>query len=78
LHNALNITIPLEEKASQYYNRPYLVVGDDRYIKELMNAVTSEEVKHPRHTLGSVNQFIDSNDQLNNLQLRQKLKELYG
>lgn len=77
LHNALNITIPLEEKALQYYNRPYLVVGDDRYVEELMNAVTSEEVKNLKHSLGSLNQFIDSNGQLNNLVLCKKLKELY-
>ena len=77
MHNALKITIPLEEKASQYYNRPYLVIGDDRYVKELMNAVTSEVVKNIKHLLGSVNQFIDSDDQVNNLFLRKKLKELY-
>ena len=77
LHNALNITIPLEEKASQYYNRPYLVVGDGRYVKELRNAVTSEEVKNIKHHLGSVNQFIDSDDQLNNSYLHKQLRELY-
>jgi hypothetical protein len=78
LHNALNITIPLGEKASQYFGRPYLVVGDGRYVKELMNALTSEEVKNINHDLGSVNQFIDSDDQLNNLFLCKRLKELYA
>ena len=77
LHNALNITIPLDEKVSQYFDRPYLVVGDGRYVKELMNALTSEEVKNISHDLGSVNQFIDSDDQLDNLLLCKKLKELY-
>ena len=78
MHNALHITIPLEEKASQYYNRPYMVIGDDRYVKELMSAVTNEEVKSIKHYLGSVNQFVDSDDQLNNLEFRKKLKELYA
>lgn len=77
LHNTLNITVPLKEEASQYYDRPYLVVGDDRYVKELMNAVTSKEVKNIKHNLGSVNQLIDSDDLLNNLSLRKQLRELY-
>ena len=77
MHNALQLTIPLEEKASQYYDRPYLVLGDDRYVQELMKAVTSEEIKNLKHRLGSVNQFIDSDDQLNNLYLCKKLRELY-
>ena len=77
MHNALNITIPVEEKAAQYYNRPYLVIGDHRHIKELMNAVTSKEIKNLKPYLGSVNQLIDSNDQLNNQFFRKKLEELY-
>ena len=77
MHNALKITIPLEEKAAQYGGRPYLVVGDERFVEELRRAVTSEEIKNIKHGLGSVNQFIDSNDQLNNLFICKKLKELF-
>ncbi len=78
MHNALKITIPLEEKAAEYGGRSYLVVGDERYAEELRKALTSEEVKNIKHGLGSVNQFIDSNSQLNNLFLCRKLKELYS
>jgi len=77
MHNALQITIPLEEKAAQYWDRPYLVVGDERYVEEIRKALSSEEVKSIRHELGSVNQFIDSTEQLDNHFIRQKLKELY-
>ena len=77
IHNALNITSPVEEKAAQYYNRPFLVMGDHRHIQELMNAVTSQEIKNLEPSLGSVNQLIDSNDKLNNPFLRRKLEELY-
>ena len=77
MHNALKVTAPLEEKAAQYGGRPFLVVGDERYPEELRKAITSVEVKNIRHGLGSVNQFIDSNSQLDNLFLCRKLKELY-
>ena len=78
MHNALKVTAPLAEKAVQYGGRPFLVVGDERYPEELRKAITSAEVKNIRHGLGSVNQFIDSNSQLDNLFLCGKLKELYG
>ena len=77
MHNALKITIPLEEKAVHYGGRPYLVVGDERYVEELRRAITDEEVKKIKHGLGSVNQFIDSSDQLNNPHLCKKLRGLY-
>ncbi len=77
MHNALKVTAPLEEKTVQYGGRPFLVVGDERYAEELRKAITSEEVRNIRHGLGSVNQLIDSNSQLDNLFLCRKLKELY-
>jgi hypothetical protein len=78
MHNALEVTIPLREEAAQYGGRSYLVIGDERYAEELKKALTSKEVKNIMHGLGSVNQFIDSNSQLNNLFLCKKLKELYA
>jgi hypothetical protein len=78
LHNALGITIPLRETAAQYYGRPYLVAGDERYGEELRRLLTNEEVRKVQHQLGSVNQFIDSDDKLNNLDLCQKLKNVYS
>ena len=77
LHNALCITIPLQEKATQYFDRPYLVVGDGRYVEELLKAIESEELKNRRDGFGSVNQLIDSGDQLDNRLLCQKLREFY-
>lgn len=77
MHNGLKITIPLKEKAAEYAGRKHLVVGDERFAEEIRKALTSEEVKNIRHNLGSVNQFIDSDDQLNNLFLSKQLKELY-
>lgn len=78
MHKRLGITSSLKEKAVQYHGRPYLVAADAGYLKALRKAVTGEEVKNIKHNLGSVNQFIDSSDQLNNLQLCNKLRELYA
>jgi hypothetical protein len=77
MHNALGITIPLEVTAAQYYGRPYLVIGDDRYVEELRKALMSEEVRNIEHNLGSVNQFIDSDEKANDLKVCKRLKTLY-
>jgi hypothetical protein len=77
MHNELNLTIPLKEEAAGYHGRPYLVAGDERYAEELRKAFSSEEIKNIKHALGSINQFIDSNSQLNNPFLCKRLRELY-
>jgi hypothetical protein len=77
LHNALGITIPLQETATQYFGRPYLVAGDERYVEELRKSLTSQEVRNISHQLGSVNQFVDSDDKLNDLDVCRRLRTVY-
>jgi len=77
MHNDLGITIPLKDKASPYFGRPYLVMGDDRYAAELRKSIASEEIRNIQYHVGAVNQFVDSDDTLNNLNLCKKLKALY-
>ena len=77
MHNALQITGPIQEAAALYHGRPYLVSGDGRHVDELIKLITAEEVRSIKHRIGSLNQFADSNDQLNDLSLCEKLKELY-
>lgn len=78
LHNALKITIPMKEESAEYHGRPCLVLGDERFAEELRKSLTDEEVKNIRHDLGSVNQFMDSNSQLDDLFLCRKLKDLFA
>jgi hypothetical protein len=78
IHNDLKITVPLKESAALYHGRPYLVVGDGRYIEELIKALTSEEVRNIKSLLGSANQLVDSSDLLNSPVLCNKLKNLYN
>ena len=77
MHNALQLTIPLEEASAPYFGRPYLVTGDGRHAEELRNSVRSAEVRKIDHSLGSVNQFVDSSDKINDLNLCERLKHLY-
>ena len=77
MHNALKITRPIVEDVSNYGGRPYLVFEPPDLMGDIISSFTDEEVKAIKHGLGSVNQFVDSTDQLSNLPLLRILKVVY-
>jgi hypothetical protein len=77
MHNVLKITPPIVEDVRGYYGRPYLVFECPQLIGDILNNFTDEEVKAIKHGLGSVNQFVDSTDQLSNNSLVEMLKAVY-
>jgi hypothetical protein len=77
MHNALKITRPIPEDVQQYGGRPYLVFEAPGLVHDLISSFTDEEVKAIKHGFGSVNQFVDSTDQLSHNPLLQMLKAVY-
>ena len=77
LHNALRITRPIPEEVSNYFTRPYLVLEAPGLIDDILNNITDEEVKAIRHLLGSVNQFVDSTNEVSRNSLSQMFKAIY-
>lgn len=77
MHNALKITQPIVEDVSNYGGRPYLTFEAPELVRDIVNSFTDEEVKAIRHGLGSVNQFVDSTDQLSHNGLVRMLKAVY-
>jgi hypothetical protein len=77
MHNALKITRPIAEDVRNYGGRPYLVFESDELIVDILNSFTDEGVRAIKHGLGSVNQFVDSTDQLSNNELVAMLKAVY-
>jgi Domain of unknown function (DUF4037) len=77
MHNALNITRPIVEDVDIYHGRPYLVFDSPDLVHDILSSFTDEEVKAIKHGLGSVNQFVDSTDQLSRLPLVEILKAIY-
>ena len=78
LHNALEITPPIPEDVSNYGGRPYLVFEAPDLIRDIIDGFTDEEVKAIKHGLGSVNQFVDSTNQVSNNALCEMLKPIDG
>lgn len=77
LHNALEITRPIAEEVSYYGGRPYLVFEAPDLVEDIVNSFTDEKVRAIKHGLGSVNQFVDSTNQLSNNSLCEILKAVY-
>jgi len=77
MHNALKITRPIVEDVSNYHGRPYMVFESPDLVRDIIDSFTDAEVKAIKHGLGSVNQFVDSTNQLSNNGLVHMLKFVY-
>jgi hypothetical protein len=76
-HNALKITAPLPSKVTNYYNRPYLVIHGDAFASAIREAIKDEEVKRLPPNIGSIDQFIDSHELLQQLSALRRLGAVY-
>lgn len=77
MHNALKITRPIPEDVCAYFGRPYLVFECEDLVHDIVSSFTDEEVKAIKHGMGSINQFVDSTDQLSHRPIREMLKAVY-
>ncbi len=76
-HNALEITKPLPVKASAYFGRPYLVIHGNDFAAAIIEKITDPKVRKIKANIGSIDQFTDSTDVAENLDLCRKLRMLY-
>jgi hypothetical protein len=74
MHNRLGITEPLSTKVSHFFGRPFLVIQAARFTEAIRARITDVEVKALPEHLGSVDQFTDSTDALNQIQ---RIKRVY-
>jgi UDP-2,3-diacylglucosamine pyrophosphatase LpxH len=76
-HNALKITKPLPVKVTKYYGRPYLVIHGDAFASAITEAIRDPAVKSLTPNVGSIDQFVDSTDVLEQLSVVKRLKAVY-
>jgi len=76
LHNELEITEPIDGKVSEH-GRPYLILHGHRFGAAIWQRITSEEIKGLEFFGGSVNQLVESDDEISNVQLCRKMRNLY-
>jgi hypothetical protein len=82
MHNALDITPPLDADVSPYYSRPYLTLYARRFAEALLAAITDdEEVRQIMASvgpIGAIDQFADSVDLLARPALCSRAQALYA
>jgi Domain of unknown function (DUF4037) len=66
LHNELGLTPPLDPRTHPFYDRPYQVIGAERFTAALREAITDPAVRRLPLT-GAIDQFIDSTDAVGDL-----------
>ena len=76
-HNALKITEPLSTNTSNYYSRPYSVIFGERFAHAIKQAIKDSQVKKIDTYIGSIDQFTDSTDVIEDLDLIRKLRRAY-
>jgi hypothetical protein len=76
-HNTLKITKALPTKPSTYYSRPYFVIHGVNFATEIRKAIRNPEVKRIKTNVGSIDQFTDSTDVVENLALGRSLSVVY-
>jgi hypothetical protein len=77
MHNGLHITPLLEFEISNFHERPYLVPHSGKFVDALRDAIQDKTVRALPPRIGSINQFIDSTDVGDDVQLCQRLKGIY-
>jgi hypothetical protein len=76
-HNALKITKPLPIKVTKYFGRPYLVIHGDAFASAIRDAIRDPVVKSITANVGSIDQFVDSTDVLEQLSVVKRLSVVY-
>ncbi|HKY44565.1 MAG TPA: DUF4037 domain-containing protein [Pyrinomonadaceae bacterium] len=76
-HNALKITEPLSTEVTDYYSRPYSVIFGERFATAIKQAIKDPRVKKIEIDIGSIDQFTDSTDVIEDLALIKKLRAAY-
>jgi hypothetical protein len=76
-HNQLKITQPLSTQATHYYSRPYRVIFAERFAFALKKEIRDPHVKNIRTDIGSIDQFTDSTNVIEDLALGRKLRTVY-
>jgi hypothetical protein len=77
MHNDLGITPPLPAQVSPFHSRPFLVIHAERYADAIHAAITDEQVLALPQHLGSIDQYVDSTDVLDDPERFGQFKPFY-
>jgi Domain of unknown function (DUF4037) len=76
-HNAAGLTKPVDEAVRAFHDRPFRVLGADRFATACRNALTDADLR-ALPSIGSVDQVVDSTDVLTRINRTSRLRVLYA
>jgi hypothetical protein len=79
MHNRLGITEPMPTVVSPFYERPYLVLHSGAFVEAIRAVIEDEVVKSiaDKTLIGGIDQFSDSTDMHEQVELHGRLTALY-
>ncbi len=77
MHNDLGITAPQPARASQFYDRPFLVIHAERVARAIWETIVDPEVKQLPFGVGKIDQWADSTDILSHVDRCRRLITVY-
>jgi hypothetical protein len=77
MHNSLGVTGPLDVTPRRFFSRPYMVIGAERFTNALLSAIAGEEMRGISVRIGAIDQYADSTDFIENVQMYRKSLGLY-
>jgi hypothetical protein len=77
MHNELGVTATVEPRIAQFFGRPYRVPHAMRYVDALLEAIESPVIRALPSHIGSVDQFADSTDILDDVTKTRTLTAVY-
>ncbi len=79
LHNDLKITAPLYTEVTQFFSRPFRIIGGERFAKAIAERISDPKIASltERLPIGSIDIFSDNTDLLEDASVRLALKSLY-
>ena len=80
IHNALGIAAALDPAVRSFHNRPYLVLDAERFANSAADLISDPDLVKVRETvglIGGIDQFADSTDLLDHIDLRRSLAVLF-
>jgi hypothetical protein len=78
MHNSLGVTGPLDITPRRFFSRPYLVIGAERFTNAILSSIESEELRSISVRIGAIDQYADSTDFIENVEMYRKSLGLYS
>lgn len=76
--NTLNLVPPVAENVVFFFGRPFKVIRGGDIADRLYTSIDDPEIRRVPGLIGSVNQFSDSTDLLESVQISKQLRAIFG